>query len=166
MHRGRSSSERKIPKAHDHKHKAAQKASGKTRRIVRYLNRKTVEELHRAIIIETHDKIAERSHVLNLGTLELALELPKKCLYGKELYPDLFDKAAVLMRELIKGHPFEAANKRTGYMAALTFLDENGYSLESDVDETVSLTIRIAIDEADVKDVAEWLRKHSNATDA
>ena len=98
---------------------------------------------------------------MNPSALELALELPKKCLYGQELYPDLFEKAAVLMRELIKGHPFEAANKRTGYMAALTFLDENGYNLESNVEDAVSITIGIAMDKTDVEVVAEWLRNHS-----
>ena len=98
---------------------------------------------------------------MNPSALELALELPKKCLYGQELYPDLFEKAAVLMRELIKGHPFEAANKRTGYMAALIFLDENGYTLRSPIDEAVSVTLRIAMDKADVEEVAEWLRNHS-----
>ena len=161
MQGGRSSSGRKVPKAFDKKHKAKQEAFGKTRRVVRYLNRETVEELHRAIILETYGKLAERSYILNPSVLELALELPKKCLYGQELYPDLFEKAAVLIRELIKGHPFEAANKRTGYMAALTFLDENGYDLESNIDEAVSVTIRIAMDEADVEEVAEWLRNHS-----
>ncbi len=96
------------------------------------------------------------------SALELALELPKKCLYGQELYPDLFEKAAVLMRELIKGHPFEAANKRTGYMAALIFLSENGVAIDSNVEDAVSLTLRIAMDKAGVEEVAEWLRNHSS----
>lgn len=59
------------------------------------------------------------------------------------------------------GHPFEAANKRTGYMAALTFLDENGCRLQSSVDEAVSLTLRIAMDKANVEEVTKWLREHS-----
>ena len=66
------------------------------------------------------------------------------------------------MRELIRGHAFEAANKRTGYMAALTFLDENGYDLESTVGEAKLITTEIAMDKADVKEVAKWLRKHSS----
>jgi death on curing protein len=128
---------------------------------VKYLNRKIVEELHRAIILETRDTVPEQTHVLKPGVLELALELPRKCMYGQELYPDLFEKAAVLMRELIRGHAFEAANKRTGYMAALTFLDENGYALTSVVDDAISFTVRIAMDELSVKEVADWLRGHS-----
>jgi death-on-curing protein len=161
MHRARSGSGRKVPTANESKHKEKQKNSGKTRRTIRYLNREILQELHRAIILETYNMISERSHVLNPSALELALELPKKSLYGHELYPDLFEKAAVLMMELIKGHPFEAANKRTGYMAAVTFLDENGYCIESNVDDAVSLTIRIAMDKVDVEEVAGWLRKHS-----
>ena len=162
MHRGRGSSGRKVPKAHGSKHQAKQSSFGKTRRIVRYLNRQTIEELHRAIIFATHNKIAERSFILNPSALELALELPKKCLYGQEIYPDLFEKAAVLMRELIKGHPFEAANKRTGYMAAVIFLSENGVDIESSIDDAVTLTLRIAMDKAGVEEVAEWLRNHSS----
>ena len=163
MHRGRGSSGRKVPKAHGSKHQAKQGPSRKTRRVVRYLNRQTIEELHQAIILETSDKIPESSHILKPSALEAALELPKKCLYGQELYPDLFEKAAVLMRELIYGHPFEAANKRTGYMAALIFLSENGFDIGSTVDEAISLTLRIATDKANVKEVAEWLRKRSSS---
>jgi death on curing protein len=161
MQRRRGSSRRTVPKAHDQKHKTKQKTAGKTRKTVRYLNRKIIEELNRAIILETHDKIPERSHILNPSALELALDLPKKCLYGQELYPDIFQKAAVLMRELIRGHPFEAANKRTGYLAALTFLDENGYTLGSSIDETVDLTIRVALDKTSIEEITEWLKARS-----
>ncbi len=158
MHPARSGSGRKVPEANDSKCKTKSEASRKTRRVIRYLTRDAIEELHQAIISETHDLIPERSHILNPSALELAIELPKKSLYGQELYPDLFEKAAVLMRELIIGHPFEAANKRTGYMAALMFLDENGVSMQSNVDEAVDLTLRIAMDKIDAEKVAEWLK--------
>jgi len=128
---------------------------------VKYLNRKAVEEIHKAVISETCDIVPERPNILNPNMLELALDLPKQRLYGRELYPTLFDKAAVLMRELIRGHVFEAANKRTGYMCAVIFLDENGYALRSSEEEAESLTTKIAIDEVDVKEIAEWLRKHA-----
>ena len=98
---------------------------------------------------------------MNPSMLDLALDLPKQHLYGRELYSDLFDKAAVLMRELIRGHVFESANKRTGYMCAVTFLEENGYVLRSSEGEAESFTTKIAIGEADVEEIAEWLRKHS-----
>ena len=128
---------------------------------MKYLTRRVVEEIHRTVILETPGRVPERPHILNPDMLELALDLPKQHLYGKELYPDLFEKAAVLMRELIRGHVFEAANKRTGYMCALTFLDENGYILSSSVEEAESITTRIATGEADIEEIAEWLRKHS-----
>jgi death-on-curing family protein len=65
------------------------------------------------------------------------------------------------MRELIRGHAFEAANKRVGIMAALTFLDENGYTFHCSVNDAKTMTTRIAMDQADVGTVSTWLRKHS-----
>jgi len=44
MHRGRGSSGRKVPKAHVSKHQTEQGPSRKTLRVVKYLNRQTVEE--------------------------------------------------------------------------------------------------------------------------
>jgi len=113
---------------------------------VKYLTRKANEEVHLRVLCETEKEayVRERPHILNLGMLEMALELPKKRLYGRELYPDLFEKAAVLMRELIVGHVFEAANKRTGYVCAVVFLRQNGYIVSNSAEEAVELTTGIA----------------------
>ena len=69
-----------------------------------------------------------------------------------------------LMRELIVGHVFEAANKRTGYICAVVFLRQNGYAVTSRVEEAEDLTIGIATGRYDIKYIAEWLRKHSRRT--
>lgn len=45
---------------------------------------------------------------------------------GKELYPDVFLKAAALLDSLINNHPFVDGNKRTGITAAALFLQANG----------------------------------------
>jgi death-on-curing family protein len=65
------------------------------------------------------------------------------------------------MMELIRGHVFEAANKRTGYTCAVTFPDEHGYVSRSSEEEAESLTTKTTIGEADVDEIAEWLRKHA-----
>ena len=67
----RSGSERKLSKTHGQKHKTKQKDSARARQniTVKYLNRKIVEELHGAIIAETHDQVPERAHVLNPSVL-------------------------------------------------------------------------------------------------
>jgi len=87
--------------------------------------------------------------------------MPQMILHGKELYPDLFEKAAVLMRELICGHVFEGANKRTGYMCAWTFLRINGYLLQSKEKEGDEFTTKIAEGKLKMSQIAKWLRSHS-----
>ena len=130
---------------------------------MKYLTREAVEEIHLRVLSETEGKayVRERPHILNPDMLEMALELPKKRLYGRELYPDLFEKAAVLMRELILGHVFESANKRTGYVCAVVFLRQNGYVISSSAEEAVELTTGVATGRYGIKEIANWLRRHS-----
>jgi death on curing protein len=51
-----------------------------------------------------------------------ALGRPQATFDEKELYPDLFSKAAALMDSLVRNHPFVDGNKRTAITAAALFL--------------------------------------------
>jgi len=51
---------------------------------------------------------------------------PQAMFDGKELYPDVFLKAAALLDSLINNHPFVDGNRRTGITAAALFLQANG----------------------------------------
>ena len=51
--------------------------------------------------------------------------------FGQEVYPELYDKAAVYMFSVISNHIFQDGNKRTGLQAALLFLKMNGYRLKN-----------------------------------
>ncbi len=48
--------------------------------------------------------------------------------YGQSKF--IVSKAAVLLINLIKKHPFHNANKRTAFLAAYVFFKLNGYSLK------------------------------------
>lgn len=65
-------------------------------------------------------------------------------MFEKDLYPDEFSKAAVLLINLIKKHPFYNANKRTAFLATYIFLKLNGYSLKMENQEVVEFVVRIA----------------------
>ncbi|MDA4132440.1 MAG: hypothetical protein OK454_04850 [Thaumarchaeota archaeon] len=41
---------------------------------------------------------------------------------------DLYDKASVLLIELVRGHAFASGVRRTGYTATISFLRVNGES--------------------------------------
>ncbi|STP16670.1 death-on-curing protein [Enterococcus durans] len=59
--------------------------------------------------------------VIDKNALSMAVNQPKQHIFGKDLYPDVFSKAAVLLINLIKKHPFHNANKRTAFLAAYVF---------------------------------------------
>lgn len=88
-------------------------------------------------------------------------------LFGREIYPTIYDKAAIMLQKITKKHVFVDGNKRTAFMATKAFLYLNG--LKQDVDltdtsiETFLISITIASDSGAVTEIiAEWLRRHFN----
>ena len=54
-----------------------------------------------------------------------------------ELFPNLFQKAAVYAHHIITGHIFFDGNKRVGLTCALRFLELNGYSRRLNIDDSI-----------------------------
>ena len=46
---------------------------------------------------------------------------------GFDPHPTFFEKAAMLLRGITQGHPFEDANKRTGFLVAFYYLEQVGF---------------------------------------
>jgi death-on-curing protein len=90
-----------------------------------------------------------------------ALGEPKQTFDGKDLYPDIFDKAAVLMRSLAQNHGFVNANKRTAMMAAIIFLEENGYEVLAPPTKMYRLAMKIVREKPTISNIAKTLRKYS-----
>ncbi|WP_336775111.1 type II toxin-antitoxin system death-on-curing family toxin [Paenibacillus sp. MMO-58] len=116
-------------------------------------------------IQEIHDNELEISGIGIPGTkdpgyLDLLAYKPFTELFGEEMYPGLFFKAAVLMRGLIKGHVFNDCNKRTALITTMTFLDLNGYELDADPDELFEVTIAIAEDRIYEEALSDYLERN------
>jgi death-on-curing protein len=78
------------------------------------------------------------------------------------MYPDVFDKAAVLCVRLARNHPLPDGNKRVAYLALLEFLARNGIGwVPPSVDQTVATIERVAAGTILVRDLADWLRTTS-----
>jgi death-on-curing protein len=121
---------------------------------MKYLTPEQVLFIHSRLVAETGG-----SHGLrDLGLLESAVARPKATFDGKELYPDLFMKAAALMDSLINNHPFVDGNKRTGITAAGLFLRINGLKLSASSKDLEAATLRVATKDLDIADLAMWLR--------
>jgi len=122
-----------------------------------YLTPEQVLFIHSRLVAETGG-----SHgVRDLGLLESAVARPRATFDGKELYPDLFTKTAVLMDSLINNHPFLDGNKRTGITAAGLFLLINGWKLTASPENLETITLRVASEGVEVTILTGWLRKNS-----
>lgn len=92
----------------------------------------------------------------------LSLEgMPKQKVFGKELYPTIFLKAAVYVRSLIMSHSFIDGNKRTGMISAAVFLENNGYIITAKKGEVERFALRVISEKLDLDAIAGWLKKNS-----
>lgn len=90
-----------------------------------------------------------------------ALAAPQHTHQGKDLHQGVLAKAAVLMRSLIKNHPFVDGNKRTAVLAVLLFLEMNDYTLTMGHKKLVRLATAIANNHYDVHRIERWLKKYT-----
>ncbi|MGX7205514.1 type II toxin-antitoxin system death-on-curing family toxin [Enterococcus pingfangensis] len=91
----------------------------------------------------------EQMGIKDINALEMAVNQPSQNVYGQELYSSIEEKAAILMINLIKKHPFFNANKRTAMMAADIFLQFNGLNMQYEIDNGVDLVVKIATYESE-----------------
>jgi death-on-curing protein len=79
--------------------------------------------------IKVHDRLVDQHGGLHgirdLGLLASAMEMPKAAMFGEDLHPTLFDKAAAYLFHIVKNHPFNDGNKRTGAFVSILFLRMN-----------------------------------------
>ncbi len=86
-------------------------------------------------------------------------------------YPTVSMAAASLLYGIVLGHPFHDGNKRTALVAALVFLDKNGWVLTCDEDEIYKFLLQLAdhkvidsekgqfeLADTEVIEVARWLQ--------
>jgi len=81
---------------------------------------------------------------------------------GDDPHPGPFDKAAMLLRGITQGHPFNDGNKRTGFLVAAYYLDRVGQALPPNLPEqdVVVLCIRVSAGEVrSVEVIADQLHR-------
>jgi len=123
---------------------------------VKYLTPEQVLFIHSRII----DTTGGAHGVRDLGLLLSAVSRPKATFEGKDLYPDVFYKAAALFESLVKNHPFLDGNKRTAITAAGVFIKMNGHVLEISQRELERFALKMATGWIDLEDAVKWFRKH------
>lgn len=103
--------------------------------------------------------------IINVGQLKFALEKPRMRIYGTELYPKLYQKAAALMETLTKAHALSDGNKRVAMMVAEAMVGINGGMLVLPL-KSIRLSVNTAMDAGDEMSdtIQQWFKVHT-ATD-
>lgn len=99
--------------------------------------------------------------VRDLELLESAVAQPRATFGGEHLHGDLFEMAAAYLFQVVQNHPFVDGNKRTGVVAALTFLDLNGVEIETPKGSLYGLTMSVARGDAGKSEIAEFFRQRA-----
>lgn len=122
-----------------------------------YLSAEQILFIHHRLIEATGGAHGLR----DAGSLQAAVVRPLATFDKRELYPDLFSKAAALLESLIRNHPFVDGNKRTAITAAGLMLRRNGHHLVASQQELYDFTMRMATGDIDLSGAREWMTRHS-----
>jgi len=87
------------------------------------------------------------------GLIEHAIGAAFQTFGGEDPHPGHFDKAAMLLRGIIQGHPFNDGNKRTGFLTAAYYLRRVGLPVPAPVDEDAVVALCFAVSAGTVRDV-------------
>ncbi|WP_125982058.1 type II toxin-antitoxin system death-on-curing family toxin [Loigolactobacillus iwatensis] len=96
------------------------------------------------------------------AALATVINQPGQVVFGHELYPTIWLKAAFILQKITKKHVFVDGNKRTALFAALKFLNDNNYIIKDRNVINHSGDFVLAItnspdDETTMKKIAQWL---------
>jgi death on curing protein len=124
-----------------------------------YLSVLQINHIHNRAL----EKFGGAYGVRDQGALESAAARPQMTFAGKDLYDDIWTKAAVLGHSLCKNHPFIDGNKRTAYASMDIFLRLNGHRIDADDDRAEELVMSLIEGMIDERGLAAWLEEHAGA---
>ncbi|MBJ7642607.1 type II toxin-antitoxin system death-on-curing family toxin [Weissella confusa] len=126
-----------------------------------YLNREELLSLNEQALL----KFGGNAGIQSPRAFEVILDQPKQVVFGQEVYPTVWLKAAYMMQQIIKTPVFVDGSKRTAGLVVLRFLQENGYQpMDEDYNEVARNFILEMVQsdnsEETMKLIAKWLSNH------
>jgi death-on-curing protein len=124
---------------------------------MKYLTKEEIIKIHKEIV----QLYGIDSTILQPSNIDISIEAPKRMVYGIEIYNSLTKKAAALMLNLLKLHPFVDGNNRTGLAATSLFLEINGRELTSNSTSEVNACLETSICTWELDSVTQWIQNNS-----
>jgi death on curing protein len=116
------------------------------------------------VLLMHQDQIARYGGDPSLRDIRLlasAVETVRLTIDGAPLIRDVFEAAAAYLVQITCNHPFVDGNKRTGALAAVVFLEHNGFELDPTDDEFIDVVLRVAQGELRKPEVRDFLERNS-----
>ncbi len=121
-----------------------------------FLTLDEVIEIHREIIEQYGGSLGIR----DLCLLKSAVAMPRAGVGDQYSHSDLFEMAAAYLFHIVRNHPLIDGNKRTGAMAAYTFLKLNRVNLTARESGFERIVRRVAEGKMDKASVTAFLRQN------
>ncbi|MGM0580327.1 MAG: type II toxin-antitoxin system death-on-curing family toxin [Bacteroidota bacterium] len=121
------------------------------------ISEKEAIEIHSILI----DRFGGSKGIRDKELLNLALNRPYQTFDGKELYPEVIDKAAAILESIVKNHLFSDGNKRTGYVLARLIIMNGDLDIYASEDQKYQLVILVSKGEINYDYIKDWLKKYS-----
>ena len=113
-----------------------------------------------ALILLQAEALAEHGGLTGLrdaAALDSALACPRN-IHEYESGADIPRMAAAYAFGIIQNHPFNDGNKRTGFIAAVLFLELNGFELKCDERDAIETIFAVAAGRFSEKQLIQWIR--------
>ena len=99
------------------------------------------------------------------SALKAVVAQPRQNTFGAELYPTIYDKAAILFEMIINKHCFYNGNKRTAVMGLYVFLRKNKIQLVVSNKEIADYSVHVAVQKGKHRltneEIAKWIERNS-----
>jgi death on curing protein len=96
--------------------------------------------------------------VRDVGLLGSAAGRPQTTVFGADAYPTVPEKVAALLHSITNNHALVDGNKRLAWLAAVVFLDLNGWDVSLSDDEAFDLVMAASTSDHKVSEIAERLQ--------
>lgn len=85
-----------------------------------YLTSKHIRKINAKVILAY--SLGKTIGIKDATALDMEINQPAQSVYGRDLYPTIFDKASILTISLATKHPFHNGKKRAAFVSLTTFL--------------------------------------------
>lgn len=126
------------------------------------LTKESILALHKVAIDIAGGELTVRDENL----LDSVSVTPYQCIFGEDLYPTLFDKAAKFLFDFCHYQIFVDGNKRTGVLTMQSLLELNGYDINLTNEEVYDLAMDIANNRInEIPDISNILKEKCTLKD-